>query len=144
MDLPAATKRIEELERENARLKKAAVASTGPAPTGLTQIAADLRLEGLRKGSTGVLGAFILYGCVFAAAATYEWIHGKQLATAPDMILLGVVLCGALLVYFGFIFGFTLAAEWSAEKARFATGNSAAAAPDATPPSATPAVTQKT
>lgn len=107
MELPEALKKIDQLEAEKAKLVLALASD---------EALAKLKSEALKKGSEGVSAAFLLYGVVFLATILFEWCTKTGLKSQVLLLGLGALLCIALLVYFGFIFGYTIAAEVTARR----------------------------
>jgi hypothetical protein len=84
---------------------------------------AELRRPGIENGSKGVKGGFFLFAFVFSVNAAYAYATGgKDIFSAWHLIGLGALLCLALVAYFGFIFRYTVSAEFAKDKLSFGTG----------------------
>jgi len=82
----------------------------------------ELRRLGIENGSKGVKGGFFLIGFIFLVNAAYAYATGgKQLFEAMHLIGLGIVVCVALVAYFGFIFRFTVNAKFAKDGIAVAT-----------------------
>jgi ABC-type uncharacterized transport system permease subunit len=79
--------------------------------------------SGLTSGSKGVAAAFVMFTLIFIANGFFYYKNGSSLMSSGDMLWLSVILSGALLIYFAFIFRFTfkLVADWKARSAILTT-----------------------
>jgi len=88
----------------------------------------DLRRLGIENGSKGVKGGFILFAFVFMVNAIYAYAtSGKEIFSAWHLLGLAALLCLALVAYFGFIFKYTVSAEFAKDRMSFGTGGDTSA-----------------
>ena len=84
---------------------------------------ANLRRLGIERGSRGVGAAFGLFALVFLVNVIFAAFNDASQIFPPEyLIVLGVLLCLALVAYFGFIFKFTVGAKVTKDSAQFGTG----------------------
>jgi hypothetical protein len=105
-------KRLDELQEEVSKLKQE---RNNPEH--------DLLREGLKSGSTGVIGAFVLIGFIFLVNAVFDYRKDRVLFSPKYLIILSAIIAFSLITYFGGIFGYEIWARAKIKGQDFGAGS---------------------
>ena len=79
--------------------------------------------QGMKSGSSGVLGAFILIPLMFFTnSAIFYFTGGKEFMSPAYLVGLAGILAFTLLAYFGFIFGYSTKISADIRERKFDAG----------------------
>lgn len=83
----------------------------------------ELLKKGLDNGAKAVYGAFFTFGVVFIMSFVDYHMRDKTLMDSQQILWFAGMLCIALIIYFGFIFGYSLYLTADFKKKRFNLGS---------------------